>query len=362
MKYIYRIFLRDIFSLFCNRKIIAFIFIVPPVLLILVGGLHIKSDDINIRVLMQQDLTKNQREDIKNLFGFFGAVSLSFDEDDSKDPLNILKTSQLDLLVIAGEDGLIYYTAETDHDRLNYLRQQVAAIETVREEGMEFLFTKETDDIAVNPLVVFFLPPHGRDLFAVPRLLAIFTCFFPFLLASGTIIQERDEHSLETLLVSLKSQWYKLILGKTLLPLFTGLFHFLLLTLIVQMVFGLYIKSGFSGILAVQTIAAISSLMIGLSISCIVSSQLYALTASAIYLLCLILLTGFIFPLDTASPMIQVLSHFFPLTFTLNSMESWIFSGYELRHHLAEMGFLSVQMLIYSVLAFLMVNQLKKNM
>jgi ABC-2 type transport system permease protein len=193
-------------------------------------------------------------------------------------------------------------------------------------------------------------------------LISIITCFFPFLLASGAIIQERDDHTLEPLLSALKSRWYHLMLGKALLPLFMGLFLFLLMILVGLSFFGLTLKSGFFGILTVQTAAVIGSLFVGLSISCIVASQIYALIASAVYLLCLILLTGFIFPLETASPIIRFLSHFFPLTFTLNPMEDWLFSGDVLLHHIKEIEYLLLQAALYTILALLMIRRLKKSM
>jgi hypothetical protein len=338
-----------------------FIFVVPPVLMILVGGLRVKSDRIATRVLMHPTLTESQREDIEKMFKLFGRMDLSFGEDRFEDPLKILRNNRLDLLVVAGKERLTYYTSETDQDRVYYLRQQVASLEAIRKHGIEFLFKEGGDRVFESPLIVFFSVPQGKDLFAVPRLTAIIVCFFPFLLASGTIIQERDEHTLEPLLVSLKSRWSQLMLGKALLPFFIGLFNFLVMVLIAESAFGLNLKSGFLSIIAIQAISIITSLLIGLSISCIVSSSLYALIASALYLLCLILLTGFIFPLETASPIIRILSRFFPLTFTLNPTATWIFGGTQLRYHLKEIGFLMPQMLIYLALAVWMVKQLKKH-
>ena len=362
MRYVIRIFQRDLFSLIYNRRIIFFIVVLPPALLALIGGLRIKSDNVAMRVLFAPEMSEKSRNHIRTMFEQFSALSVSFGEKADTSPLTTINKHRLDLLVIASDSHLTYYTAETDADRIELLRQMIDTIEHARKNEIVEILAQSSEVDWQRPLISFFPTAYGRDYFAVPKLISILVCFMPFLLASVSIIIERDEHTLEPLLVALGTNWSRLMAGKALLPLFVGLFHFLLMVLMSQSLFGLHLKSGFWSILTIQTAAATASVILGLGISCIVSSQLYALIASAVYLLCLILFTGFIFPIDTASPLIGALSHLFPLTFTLDPMTNWNFSGINLRYFSKELAYLTLQIVIYLIFTVQMIKKLRKEL
>ncbi len=362
MRQVFRIFRRDVLALLYNRRVILFLILMPPVLLSLIGGLRVKSDNVAVRVLFAHDMMQKEQDPIRTLFEQFTAITVAFSDTENAPHLETIRQHNLDLLVVATDEQLTYYTAETDNDRVAILRQMVDTIERSRKNGMGELLAQSMEADQERPLIHFHPSAHSRDYFTVPRLVSILVCFLPFLLASVTIIIERDEHTLESLLVSLNANWHRLILGKALLPLLLGLFHFLLLALMSQSLFGLHLKSGFWSILTIQTAAATASLILGLAISCIVTSQLYALIASAIYLLCLILFTGFIFPIETASPLVRVLSSFFPLTFTLEPMAIWSFRGTGLQYHTRELAYLALQIVLYLFLAVQMVKKLRKGM
>jgi hypothetical protein len=66
---------------------------------------------------------------------------------------------------------------------------------------------------------------------------------------------------------------------------------------------------------------------LGFSISTLIKSQQAAYLTSALYLVCLILMTGLIYPIKQAGAAVILVSYVFPLTFSGPSFEAWMTQG-----------------------------------
>jgi hypothetical protein len=84
----------------------------------------------------------------------------------------------------------------------------------------------------------------------------------------------------------------------------------------------------------------------------LVKSQLQAYLIAALYFLCLMLLTGFIYPLEKAVDSIQILSHILPLTYSQEYFTSWLLQGAQAEHYQQEIMWLVLQSIIYSIFAW----------
>ena len=178
-----------------------------------------------------------------------------------------------------------------------------------------------------NKLTLYFPPVSHADRSAVPGLIALVGAFIPFLLASGALVREREAGMLEVLLLASRGRQFSLVMGKLLLPLLISITSIFLLLVAARSAFSFGIKPGLVGMLALQALAMISSGLLGLGISALVRSQQYAYLISAVYLVCLILITGFIYPLEQSASVVRIVSFAFPLTFSGPAFEGWMTQG-----------------------------------
>lgn len=358
MQGILRIFYKDLFEFLHSPRTIILILVLPVTLIIIIGGINIQNKQVKLLILHQSNAKKEELDKLRDMIGEFSNLMFTFREKVEVDPFVFLNKEHFDLVMIKKENNNIFYTAETDQDRLNRLSEMVDKIgQAIEEDNPLRLLKGSMNSYEFMPYYPTLSP---RDMFAVPRVIAIFVCFLPFVLTSITIIRERDEKTLGLLIVSMSIHLYKLYVGKMLLPLFVGIFNLLIMILFAKTWLGLNVKSGFWDIILIHTLAISSSLFFGLIISCLVNSQLQALLSSAIYLICSFIFTGFLFPLEQSSIIIKYLSNLFPLTFSLEPMQCWMFKGTSLYYHLKEICFLLGQGLIYFFISILIFWKFRK--
>jgi len=115
-----------------------------------------------------------------------------------------------------------------------------------------------------------------------------------------------------------------LIAGKTLFALAVTFFNFALMLVLTQSFYSLHLKSGVLRMILFLLPAILSSALLGLTISALSKSQAQTVVSSALYFLGLLLLTGFVYPLERASSVIRALAHLFPLTFVKPTLKGWM--------------------------------------
>jgi hypothetical protein len=129
------------------------------------------------------------------------------------------------------------------------------------------------------------------------------------------------------MLVAARRRWLLLAAGKLLLPVLAGLVAVMLLLVVAALAFGFGIKPGLAEALALQAAAAAVAALFGLSVSAWVDSAQEAYAVSAVYLVALILLTGMVYPLEQAAPMVVAVAHLFPLSLAAPELEAWMTAG-----------------------------------
>jgi len=91
--------------------------------------------------------------------------------------------------------------------------------------------------------------------------------------------------------------------------------------------FAFGIKPGLATALGVQLAAAAISALLGLGISTLLRSSQDAYTASSVYLVACILITGLIYPIEQAAWGVIAVSYAFPLTLSGHPLEEWMLKG-----------------------------------
>ncbi len=306
-----------------RNKYLLFLILVPPILqLLILGGAldpqvrnlslatvdHAKTADsreLVDRLVTSGVFKKNTNlKDEKQLEGELErgkkAIGLVIPADFSKN-LNQHKTAKVQVLV----DGADAYTAGI-------------ASANVQRSIVEFRSNEkaaEKESKAIDPQIkILYNPDQISSWFFVPGVLGACLTLTGTLVASATVLRERESGTMEQLLMTPASS-SEILLAK-IIPLAT----FLMIDVIVavtasQMIFGMPCRGSFLLLLFASGLYAFVGIGFGMLLGSVCRSQRQAQLASFFINIPLILLSGTVVPLDTMPAFFQVVSIFDPLRY-----------------------------------------------
>jgi ABC-2 type transport system permease protein len=164
---------------------------------------------------------------------------------------------------------------------------------------------------------VWFNPRLESRYFMLPGILALMLLVVTSNLSSMAIVREREVGTYEQLSVTPLTRW-GLIIGKLLPYGLIGLIDVLLVMAVVVFWFEVPVRGSFLLLLAMCAVYLLSTLSLGLLVSTISHTQQQAmLTATFFFLVPMIYLSGFIFPIENMPPVIQAVTYLIPLRYFL---------------------------------------------
>jgi len=154
----------------------------------------------------------------------------------------------------------------------------------------------------------------SRD-FMLPAISALLLLVITANLSSMAIVREREVGTYEQLSVTPLSRW-GLIVGKLLPYGMIGMIDVLLVVAVTVFWFEVPLRGSFLLLLAMCAVYLLSTLGLGLLVSTISHTQQQAMmTATFFFLMPMIYLSGFIFPIENMPPSIQWLTYLIPLRY-----------------------------------------------
>ena len=197
--------------------------------------------------------------------------------------------------------------------------------------------------------------PGNSSILLVPRTISLIILFLPFVLCARSFSREVSFGTLSTILAGPSGGWAPLLMAKAIASSWISLLILLLLILAIRPIFGIAPKPGLFVQLGAQGLAILTSATLGLFAAVWSRNQSHIYISVSIYFLILVLLSGFLFPLETSSPMIQFASNSSPLTYSAKVFESWLFYGTDARVFYFNISMLATQ-LIAAALALALVT------
>ena len=164
---------------------------------------------------------------------------------------------------------------------------------------------------------VWFNPElESRD-FMIPGILALLLLVITTNLSSMAIVREREVGTLEQLNVTPIARW-ELIVGKLLPYGLIGIFDVLLVVAVALFWFEVPLRGSFLLLLLMSMVYLLATLGLGLFVSTISRTQQQAMmTSSFFFLIPMVFLSGFVFPIQNMPEAIQQFTYLIPLRYFL---------------------------------------------
>jgi ABC-2 type transport system permease protein len=240
--------------------------------------------------------------------------------------------------------GVIIDGSDTNTANLVYQYSEQAVQRFILErQGLENLVKISTK--------MFFNPDVKSYVFFIPGLIAVLLMMISALLTSISVARERESGSLDLLFISpLKSS--EIIVGKTLPYLLISFLIGALILFFARFWFGIPFRGSLLVLVLFSLLYLLSGLSFGILISTSAPDQRVAMIATLmITMLPSIMLSGFIFPLDSLALPLRALSYMVPATYYLRIIRGVILKGASLRYFLFEGGMMALYSLVMIVAA-----------
>jgi ABC-2 type transport system permease protein len=164
---------------------------------------------------------------------------------------------------------------------------------------------------------VWFNPQLESKDFMIPGILALLLLVVTTNLSSMSIVREKELGTLEQLNVTPIARW-ELIVGKLLPYAFIGIIDVLLVTFVALWWFEVPLRGSFLLLFTMSVVYLLTTLGLGLFVSTISATQQQAMmTASFFFLIPMVFLSGFVFPIENMPTVIQPFTYLIPLRYYL---------------------------------------------
>ena len=164
---------------------------------------------------------------------------------------------------------------------------------------------------------VWFNPELESRYFMIPGILALLLLVITTNLSSMAIVREREVGTLEQLNVTPIARW-ELIAGKLLPYGLIGMIDVLLVVAVAVLWFEVPLRGSFLLLMAMCLVYLLTTLGLGLFVSTVSATQQQAMmTASFFFLIPMVFLSGFVFPIENMPAWIQPVTYLIPLRYFL---------------------------------------------
>jgi ABC-2 type transport system permease protein len=234
-------------------------------------------------------------------------------------------------------------------------RAQAARAQS-RLAGVDPLVRARIRSVQVQPSVrVLYNPSLASRNFMVPGVLALILMIITMVLTSQAIVKEKEFGTLEQLIVTPITP-RQLIIGK-LAPF--AMISVVIITIVLAaslLLFGLAVRGSLLVLYALSLLFMLSSLGLGLFVSTIARSQQQAMMISMFFFMMpMMILSGFVFPIESMPPLIQAVTRIFPLRYYFIIIRALFLKGVglsELWRETVALAVIGVVVIAASVLRF----------
>ncbi|MCW8811090.1 MAG: ABC transporter permease [Ignavibacteriaceae bacterium] len=346
-------------------RLLAVIFFFPVMLLIMFGY-AVNFDVKNIKVaIYDQDKSELSRDFINslnsseyfNIIGFinnYGDVNKYLDQkvalcvvvipQDFSKKINSNQETSIQYLI----DGV---DANTGSIVQNYMFAATGQFnQKVNSKILAKNGLKEFTPLSIETQF-WFNPDLKTTRFLIPGLIAMILIITAVITVALSFVREKEKGTMEQLNVS-SLKTIELIIGKTFPFVVIALMNAGLILLAGYIFFGVVVKGSYLLLLFTTLIFLTASTSLGIFISVVSDSQQVAFTAATfVSLLPSLILSGFVFPIDSMPWIIQLITNITPAKFFINILRAIILRGVGISAFWDQIIYLLIFIAIFVVLA-----------
>jgi len=369
MKRIKAVIIKEFAHILRDPTSLVIVFIMPVIMILIYGyamNFDLERIDAGVIDYSGGDISKKLVKKFANNRYFVIHNLRAQYPDPLKTGENLIKAGKLkEIIIIPGD-----FSKKLKHHRktdigiiIDGSDSNVANLIYQYNEQIIFNFISEFQDIdntlKINTKILF-NPEVKSSFFFIPGLIAVILIMISALLTSLSISREKESGSIDLIFISpLRSP--EIIMGKTIPYILVALICGSIILLYSKFWFGIPIHGNLLVLLIFSILYIISGLSLGILISTIAPNQKVAMFAALLgTLLPSIMLSGFIFPLDSMGPVLRGISYFVPATYFLKIIRGVVLKGAELHHFYTE----GLALVLFStgllVLAMIKFNQSRK--
>ncbi|MBX7042518.1 MAG: ABC transporter permease [Ignavibacteria bacterium] len=324
---IIQISLKEVLQISRDKRSLLIIFALPVFLLIMFGyAVTLDINDITLGVL-DRDNTGLSREFVSSLdaSGYFTVVTRLEDEREADELLNrgmiqcaVVIPSGLESDFVRKENARIQFLIDgMDASTASVIQSYVAAAVQSFSQRVVADFIAVRSPVRIeNPLNVETQFWYNKNLdttqFFIPGLVAMILIVISVILVSISLVREKELGTIEQIKVSPVGS-LELIIGKIIPYLIVSLIIAASMVLMGYVFFGVTVKGSYLHLFLGTSCYLLATLSMGIFISTVADSQQVAFQISQIASqLPTVILSGFIFPIESMPRAIQLLSYVTP--------------------------------------------------
>ena len=371
MKRTKAVILKEIYHILRDPKSLVILFLLP-IIMILIFGFSLSFDLKNIETVIidysQSELSRSLVQKFSN--NRYYSVIRMVKGREGRGPEEIseemLKSGSIKQYIIIPHD----FSDRIINNQTSHLGviidgsdSNIANIVHQYNEMLVFDFIseiKDIKDILKISTKLYFNPENKSAFYIIPGLVAVIMIMVSALLTSLSVAREKETGSIELLFISpLKS--HEIILGKTTPYVFIALLEGAMILAFARSIFHIPFRGNLLILLVFSLLYIVTGLSLGITISTIASTQKVAMIAALlITLLPSILLSGFIFPLDSLSYILRAFSYIVPATYFLEVIRGVILKGSAIKYFMFQGLMLLGFSLLFLVIASVKFSQQRK--
>jgi ABC-2 type transport system permease protein len=365
---------KEFHQIFRDRRLLPLIFIAPVLQIILLGyAANMEVKDIRLGVC-DQDRTVESRQFLDRFLNS-GSFVLGGSFPDAEAAERSIETGASSLALVIppgfgrslagtrnaplqlladGSDsqsaaiGLTYATIIVTQSQAGRTAERLASLNPA--------LLRQVRRVQVSPaLRVLYNPALSSRNFMVPGVLGMILMIITTVLTSVSVVKEKEQGTLEQLIVTPITPG-QLIIGKLAPFAILSIGIITLVLLATLLLFGLAVRGSILVLYLLSFLFMFTTLGLGLLVSTIARNQQQAMLISVFFIILpMVILSGFVFPIESMPPVIQAVTYLFPLRYYFVIIRGLFLKGVslaELWRESAALLLIGATVIVASVLRF----------
>jgi ABC-2 type transport system permease protein len=364
---IFSIITKEIIQITRDRRTLIIIMAMPLIQMVMFG--YVFGTDIKHISMVVWDASKTaESRDLIQSFKATDSLSINYYATDYNDITQRIESGDAKIaLVIPPDFAVSLHRGETatvqlftDGSQPTVGLQALSSATAIIQARGAALMSPTQARAAALPLSldsrIWYNPALQSSLFYIPGLIGFILGSILVMLTAFSIVRERENGTIEQLNVSPLRRG-ELIVGKLVPYIFIAYAQIILILVTAVFVFGMPIRGSVALLLLLAAPFLMFSLGIGLIISSVSRTQMQATQTAQLIMLPSVMLSGFMFPVESMPLITQWLSALFPLTYFLRVVRGIIVKGVGIESLWQETIILVVMGVLSLVIAALMMRK-----